>query len=1191
MAILSFCQNIEFVENKGQWDDRVLFAGQVSAGTFFVHKNGFTVLQNNAGELEALHEASHTYTLKGKPAGGQSLTLQSHAYTVRFVNANENAQVLPDKPLFTYNNYFIGNDPSKWASECKTFQAITIKNIYPNIDLRYYSNAGTLKYDMIVRPGGNISDIALKYDGVDKLEIKNKELVIGTSVGQLRELSPFSYQYNEKGKAEIAAKYALKNNIVRFNIKQYNPKSTLIIDPTLIFCSFSGSSADNWGFSATYGPDGSMYGAGIVFGQGFPVSTGAFQTQYGGSSTCFRKGFDMGIIKLTPDGTNRVYATYIGGSGDEMPQSLIVDASGNLIVAGRTDSPNYPLKNGGLIGGGGSWDIAITKLNASGSALIGSRTIGGSGDDGANINPCGGNGAVSLQRNYGDDARSEVNLDGAGNIYLASCTKSTDPTKSLFPVLGGGFQASPGGEQDGVVLKFSPDLSTLFFSTYLGGNGNDAAYVLSINPLNNTIYVAGGTESNNLPGSSSGTINPTNQGSIDGFVSIISNDGSAILKTTYLGTPGIDQVYGLKFDRSGFPYVMGQTTGAWPVTPGGVWSQANGKQFIAKLQPDLSAYVYSTVFGKGEAVPDISPVAFLVDRCENVYVSGWGGKLGDLNYPNAGVNGLSVTPDAIKSRPDISTTSRLGQDFYFFVLKKNAAGQLYGSFFGQNYTGPYGDHIDGGTSRFDENGVIYQAICASCGNTNPFPTTPGAWATSKPAAASDGCNLAMVKIAFNLAGVQAGPQASINGVVRDTAGCVPLTVDFRDTVLQAVSYEWDFGDGTPRARTTNPAISHTYNSVGIFKVMLVAIDSTTCNLRDTSFLNIKVGDLRAQLDFNPVKLNPCDSFKYRFDNLSIAPPARAFGAQTFEWDFGDGSPRVIAGNSSVFHNYASAGTYTIKLFLKDTVYCNYPDSIIKQIRVAALVAANFETPPNGCAPYTARFNNISAGGSQFIWDFGDGSTSNDISPTHLFPNPGTYKIKLTAIDSATCNIIDSAFFTITVTSKPVADFAATPQPPSVNTAISFTNLSSADAIRFKWLFGDGDSLLTTSKNVIQHEYNATATYNACLIAINQSGCSDTTCQEVRTLIVPALDVPNAFTPASGDVNSKVFVRGYGIAKMRFTIWARWGEKIFETTNKEIGWDGRYKGKLLPMDVYAYTLDVEFSDGTKATKKGDITLIR
>lgn len=1185
VGLIAFGQNVEFIENKGQWDSQVLFMGKVTAGAFFIHKEGFTVVQHNIKDWERLHQLAHERGAnENSRIGDQDFILRSHAYNVNFVDANPKAQILPDKPLETYSNYFIGNDPSHWASNCRTYQGITVKNVYPNIDVRYYSDGGAMKYDFIVNPGGEVADIALRYKGINKLDIKNKELVIGTSVGVLKELSPYTYQYKEKGRTEVGAKYSIKDNTVRFDVKEYDHNSTLIIDPTLIFCSLTGSAADNWGFTATYGPDGSMFGGGIVFSQGFPVTTGAYQTNYGGGSGgCFGTGgFDIGIMKLSPDGNNIIYATYLGGSANEMPSSLIADAQGNLIVGGRTNSPDFPLKNNKLNGPGGSWDIFITKLNVSGSGLIGSVKIGGSGDDGANITPCGG-GAQSLQQNYGDEVRSEVNLDAAGNIYMASCSKSDN-----FPILGGFQTKNNGGSssQDGVVLKFNSDLSACLFSTYLGGSGNDAAYVLSVDPLNSNIYVAGGTESTDMPGSGAGTIGPSYNGNIDGFVSIISNDGSSLIKTTYLGTSGIDQVYGIQFDKFGFPYVMGQTTGTWPVMNVN-WSQPGGKQFISKMQPDLSAYVYSTTFGKGEAFPDISPVAFLVDRCENVYVSGWGGTI-DPKYKSSGVQGLSVTPDAIKSTPDINVATHLGQDFYFFVLEKNAKSQLYGTFFGQNSPQTIGDHVDGGTSRFDRNGVIYQAICANCSNNLPYPTTNG---TSKPSSAN--CNLAMVKIAFDFAGVGSGVESFIMGVPRDTSGCVPLTVDFKDTLLKGVSYEWNFGDGSPQITTTVPNSSHTYNSIGKFRVMLVAIDSSTCNIRDTSYLTIKVGNNQALPNFNYKKVDPsnCNSLMYQFDNITIDPPGYPFGPKTFTWDFGDNSPRLVSSAPSVTHSYASAGTYNVKLILSDTTYCNSPDSIVKQLRVAALVKADFLTPKNGCAPYNAVFNNTSVGGSQFNWDFGDGSSSTDVSPTHFYPAAGTYVVKLTAIDSATCNKIDTKTFSITVYDNPVADFTAAPQPPTVNTPISFTNLASADAVSFKWLFGDGDSLVTTSRDIIQHEYNKTSVYKACLIAINPAGCADTACKQVTTLIEPALDVPNAFTPLSGDVNSKVFVRGFGFAKMKFTIWARWGQKIFETTDKHMGWDGRYNGKLLPMDVYAYTVDVEFTDGTKATKKGDITLIR
>ena len=968
-------QNIEFIENKGQWDNHVKFRSEVPAGSFFIRNGGFTVLQHNREDLKQVLENIHGHG-SDLSKRNSPLVLRSHAYAVDFAGASDRIELVPDKPLEYYNNYFIGNDPSRWASNCKIYQGVTAKNIYPGIDVRFYTDKGNMKYDIIVKPGADASKIVLRYSGADNLEVRDKQLIIKTSVGDVKEMDPYTYQYENNQRKHISAKYVLIGKEIRFDIKNYNRNETLIIDPTLIFSSFSGSTGDNWGFTATYGPDGSFYGGGINLASGYPVTAGAFQTSWGGGNGGVN-ATDISISKLSPDGTTRMYATYIGGSGNEQPHSLVVDGAGNLIVAGRTNSANYPMI-GGQIGTGGSYDIVVTKLNASGSALIGSKKIGGAGDDGVNI---AAESFSSLQQNYGDNGRSEVIVDGSGNIYVASCTRSSGPPASGgFPVTAGAFQTTNNGAQDAVVLKFNPSVSTLLFASYLGGGGDDAAYVLSLAP-NGNIYVGGGTSSTvgsssstDFPGNTAGTVHSTNQGGIDGFVSIITNSGNAILKSTFLGTSNTDQVYGLQFDKFGFPYVCGQTRGNWPVI-NAAYSVAGAPQFIAKLEPDLSAYIYSTRFGKAAAIPNISITAFLVDNCENVYVSGWGGVI-DGQFPSSLTTGMPITPDAIQTTTD-------GHDFYFFVLKKNATAQLFGSYWGQN--GGLSDHVDGGTSRFDKQGVIYQAICANCGGQVPYPTTPGVVGPGpiNPAVNNgSGCNLAMLKISFDFAGVDAGLQSMINGVPRDTSGCAPLTVDFIDTIANAVTYYWYFGDGSlPNpVITTVPSTTHTYSLPGLYQVMLIAEDSTTCNIRDTAYLHIKVGNLPALLDFNPVKLAPCDSLKYRFDNLSVAPPIRPFTNTSFTWDFGDNTPLITTGSAPVFHSYTAPGTYTVKLILVDTAYCNAPDTLKKTISIAPLVVAQFTTPPTGCVPYTAQFTNTSIAGQTFLWNFGDNTTSTATNP-------------------------------------------------------------------------------------------------------------------------------------------------------------------------------------------------------------------
>ncbi|HVZ96013.1 MAG TPA: PKD domain-containing protein, partial [Chitinophagaceae bacterium] len=586
-------------------------------------------------------------------------------------------------------------------------------------------------------------------------------------------------------------------------------------------------------------------------------------------------------------------------------------------------------------------------------------------------------------------------------------------------------------------------------------------------------------------------------------------------------------------------------------------------------------------------LPNISPTAFLVDRCENVYVSGWGGK-SNTGFNEGNTKGMPTTPDAIKPQTDQS-----GSDFYFFVLKKDADTILYGTFFGQpdppeGVTNPltFGDHVDGGTSRFDRNGVIYEAMCANCFRTVPFRGTLGSWSDQDKAVAGGRCNLGMLKIEMDFSGVRAGVRAAIGGVPYDTVGCAPVTVNFSDTLKKGKLYYWDFGDGTGDT-TIAPADTHIYNLVGKYLVRLIAVDSTTCNVFDTSYTHIKVGNNKVLLDFTPNKLPPCTNLTYSFTNTSV-PASGTFSPNIFTWDFGDNSALVTASqNPPVTHTYASSGTYLVKLSIDDTTYCNSPADTVKTIRLSPQVKAQFETPPNGCVPYNAVFNNTSLGGTNFTWDFGDGTTSTLDNPTHFYPNTGTYTVKLTAFDTSSCNKVDSASFTITVSPNPTAAFTYAPNPPQENTATNFTNQSTG-ATHYLWNFGDGDSSTEVNPS---HIFPATAAYSVCLAASNDFGCTADTCITVRSLIKPLVDVPNAFTPGKFGVNSRISVVGFGIVGMHWTIYNRWGQKVFETDNIKTSWDGTFNGKLQPMDVYAYTLDVSFSDGSKYRKTGDITLLR
>ena len=1222
--------NIEFVENKGQWDPRVNFKGEMNTGAFFLQKTGFTVLLNNPDDLIKMTQVHHIPLVAGgsngsagggkvaaasttghgkpgndgggaNPGGGSTggsgdVLIHSHAYRVTFIGANEGVTILPDKPVPGYNNYFIGNDPSKWASNCMVYQGVTYKDLYPNIDVRYYTDAGQLKYEIIVHPGGNVDQIAMQYEGADGLEIKKGQLLVNTSVGQVKELAPSTFQFSEKGRLPVRSKFIIKNgNTVQFKVSEFDAGSTLIIDPTLVFCTFTGSKISNWGFTATPGPGGTFFAGGIVFGSTFPWNTGALQPRYGGGE------FDVGIIKFSSNGSAKVYATYLGGGDSETPHSMISDAQGNLVVLGRSYSTDFPYKT--KEGPGGAADMFVARLNPSGSVLTGCIRIGGTGNDCVNMGDqlrSRNERADSLIRNYGDDSRSEVVLDASNNILIAASTQSSDKS-GLFPIRGNVFQPNyGGGGQDAVVLKIDPACNHIIWSSFLGGTGSDAAFVLKADPLNGDIYVAGATTSQDFPGNKSGVLQASYAGGLcDGFVTVITADGRQQKQTSYFGTGLADAIYGIQFDRNGFPYIMGTTNGAWPVTQNVGFINPGAKQFVSKLKVDLSGYIFSTTFGSPNSkLPNISPVAFLVDRCENLYVSGWGGWIIPQEtdpYGLAGTIGMPVTSDAIKKLTD-------NRDFYFIVIKKNASALLYGTFYGQDDNSrSISEHVDGGTSRYDQFGIIYQAVCANCntGTAKPFPTTAGVW-SPRNGAAPTGCNLAAIKIAFNFAGVAAGLRASVNGRLGDTSGCIPLDAVFEDTIRNAKSYIWNFGDGGPDTATTSYVVTHTYTTPGSYKVMMVAIDSNSCNVRDTAYRTVSGRTDKAFLDFSYAKVGAdCHLLNYEFTNLStLAPGAKPLVDTSIVWAFSEVKGRFPAGpyGTTLPHNYQTAGTYIVQLILADTGYCNSPDTLTKTLRVSPLTVAKFETPPVGCAPYLAAFNNTSLGGLSFSWDFGDpaspDNTSTAPSPTHLYQNPGNYTVKLVVMDSTTCNKIDSITMTppLLVSPKPTSAFAFSPVPPVSNTPMVFTNGSSG-ATKYKWDFGDGDTLMTTSADTIQHLYKFTDTFNVCLVSYNQYDCSDTVCHAVATLINPLLDMPNAFTPGRFGQNGIFKVAGFGIIKMTLRIYNRWGQLVFQSTDQDTGWNGTYQGILQPMGVYAYTLEAEFSDGRHVSKKGDVTLIR
>lgn len=957
----------QFVKNEGQWPEPFAYKLTLKDVSVFVSAQGMRINLRDPAAFSHFHDAEGRHELPHFP-------IKHHGLEVIFTE-HKKAEIIPQEKIITYHNYYLGNDTARWKTQVPLYNSLDIPELYPGISMRLKPGNTNLKYDLIVAPEANPADIAFTYRGADSLHLSNGRLVIYTSIGRVVEEAPIAWQKIAGQIRAVPVAFNLQGNSVKFSLGAYSKTDTLIIDPNYIFSTYTGSTADNFGYTATYDNNGNTYGGGIVFSPGSYPTLGAFQDTFQGGM------FDVSISKISPDGTTMLYSTYLGGSLSEQPHSMVVDHLDNLIVFGLTGSANFPVTscafdtsyNGGPNGSVG-WapfvqgtDIFITKFSANGAALLGSTFLGGTSIDGANN---------YLQVNYGDAARGEVIVDQTGNVFFVSSTGSID-----FPVVGGTpYQDSLAGGQDAVLGKLSPDLCNLLWSTYLGGSENDAGYSLKLNSTENTLFTCGGTRSDNFP-SSTNSWQTARAGTIDGWITSFNAQNGSFLASTFNGTPQIDQNFFIALDDEDDVYVFGQTKGNYPITPG-LWGVTDGTQFIHKFTPNLQQSLRAISFGGGQPLGsrtvNISPTALMVDACKSVYLSGWGG----LTNFEGSTNNLPYTKNALDTITD-------GSDFYFLVLDGSWQFLEYASFFGGANTR---EHVDGGTSRFSPDGIIYQAVCAGCGGTSGFPAFPSnVFSTTNN---SNNCNMACLRIDFELR------NAEVNLSISPDSVCAPYQLAFTDSSSNIDVMLWDFGDGTNYiGRKPNK----TFNEAGVYPITIIGLD-TLCSTSDTSTTVLHVFETLANAAFT-ASWDTCSMpFSVTLNNQST-------NASSFTWNFGDGTTSTQANPAKT---YANDGTYTIALAAKDD-FCDTWDTAYTTVAFKRPTGPiDFEARYNPCTDgTTAEFIPLASGYQLYYWSFGDNDSSRLAVATHTYQNPGTYTITLVTVDTI-CNVTRSATQTLTV---------------------------------------------------------------------------------------------------------------------------------------------------------------------------------
>lgn len=892
LAIVAQTSGVWLDPNQGQWDKSVLFATEINAGRLYVLEDGLGFNFYNP-DLVHQHDEDHDHAI---------VPYEGHYVKTTFVGALwSGKQSLKHQSAF-YKNYFLGSDQSRWKSAIHSYKEAELKDVYPGISLQYSTKNDGLKYTWIVQPHVDPSQIQIQFKGANSAQVlANGSFMMEHSFGKIFESAPYVYQIINGVQRRVDCQYRIRGDLLTYELGAYNTSEILYIDPSLSFSSFSGSTADNWGSTATPDENGNVFGGGVVFGQGLPVTPGAYDPTFAGASSGV-SNFDISILKFSSNGANLLYCTYLGGTGNEFPSSMISNPNNELYIMGITSSSNFPI-NGGFSStfqGGTSFnryglnftagsDIFIAKLNATGTNLLNSTYIGGSGNDGVNLG--------LLDYNLGDSYRGEINLDGAGNVYIASSTQSVN-----FPLSGAGGQ-NMNGTLSAVAMKLNATLNTILWSRYISGSGVDSGMSIEI-AGNGSVVVGGGTTSTNLVLGPGWHIQGANAGGhSDGYILVLNGLSGATIQGTYIGQSGYDQVYFVQLDLSDNIYVLGQTDSSYPITPG-KYGNANSGQFIRQYDIGLTTINWTTMIGASTGEVELSPTAFLVSNCYRIYLSGWGGTLnnsqGQVN--NSTTTGFPTTPDAYQS-----TTN--GSNFYIAVLEPDATALKYGTFFGNLNSSS--NHVDGGTSRFDKVGNIYHAVCGACGgNPNGFTTTPGAYSTTNN---STNCNLAVFK--FELGFIQA--LASVT----DPLICDPEPVVFQNFTQNANTYQWDFGDGT-FSNIQSP--THSYPGAGSYTVTLIVSDSNGCYLPDTTTLVVDIGD------FNAGIAPPTDTL-CRGDSYQLS----AFGGTSYSW-----SPGVFLNDSTIPDPIATLDTTTtFTVIISDS--CGGDT-----LQVTLEVFNDFITPPN-----------------------------------------------------------------------------------------------------------------------------------------------------------------------------------------------------------------------------------------------------
>jgi hypothetical protein len=616
---------------------------------------------------------------------GKECRIKVENIWLKFLGINETIEIQGlDESEATFN-YFRGNNPQNWLRGVPAFHKIVYKNLYPNIDLTVSVDGGKVEYNYLVKKGGDIKDIRLKFEGVKHYWVNEKgELKILTAKGVLDVERPLSYQLIDGRQIKVKSYYeihgSVENAYLVFNTETYNKNSELTIKSVetasssspMVYSTYLGGTEDEFGYGIAVDEKGYTYVTGYTESGNFPTTSGTHDRYFNGV-------YDVFVTKINPDGTSLVYSTYLGGNKLDHGYGIGLDDHGNAFVTGYTESTNFPTTPGAynITSNGGGADGFVTKINPSGTDLSYSTYLGGSDHDyGYGI-------AVGLE----------------GKVYVTGYTDSDD-----FPTTAGAYDRSFNGGSyygDAFVTKLNSLGTSLVYSTYLGGTGNESGTAIALDSSENA-FVTGSTTSDDFPISTS-AFDDSQNGSTDVFVTKIKSTGASLIYSTYVGGSHRDFAQEIAVLGSS-AYITGYTESENYPTTSGAYDTSLGGQFdgfITKLGSKGMNLGYSTYLGGSD-----------FDYCYGIDVDGSG---------NALVTGTTESDDFPTTSGGYDTSLDGSKDAFITELDSSGAVLNYSTFLG-------------GTSSDNGRGVVLDGHGNACligyTGSNDFPTTSGAYDTS-----------------------------------------------------------------------------------------------------------------------------------------------------------------------------------------------------------------------------------------------------------------------------------------------------------------------------------------------------------------------------------------------------------------------------------------------------------------------------